>query len=58
MKYQNLGNLGTALFDLEYSKPNYIKTLSGFNAYLPYYENYKNTEKIQSIYKRIIADSN
>ena len=41
MKYQNLGNLGTALFDLEYDKPKGIKLSSGFDAYLPYYQNYK-----------------
>ena len=41
MKYQNLGNLGTALFDLQYDKPRDIKISSGFNAYFPYYENYK-----------------
>ena len=41
MKYQNLGNLGTALFDLEYDKPKGIKISSGFDAYLPYYQNYK-----------------
>ena len=41
MKYQNLGNLGTALFDLDYDKTKGIKLSSGFDAYLPYYQNYK-----------------
>lgn len=36
-KYQNLGNLGTALRPVFYTQPNEVGIRSGFDAYVPYY---------------------
>ena len=41
MQYQNLGNIGTALYNVVDRRPKSFKVSSGFDSYTPYYEKYK-----------------
>ena len=42
MQYQNLGNIGTALYNISDRRPKKFEITSGFESYTPYYEKYRN----------------
>ena len=48
-KYQNLGNMGTALRSVFYTPPTHVGIRSGFDAYAPYYIT---ADKIEYFYVR------